>query len=202
MAIFGKRILTKKRKHALDTFRAHAIKALERLQKEARSDLERLLFERMQMNVEYMPIFFYPGGTLRYSLQKFGNKIGVSVIKGENVTLFKIIQIGGKRLIIKKNFINLPAEHIFAGEKLSLDGILTLCHEYAHFPKPMLASFAKAIKLSPGQAEELLADMLAAKLAVALGFKKENVLMHFAGREIVYGSFPYFAYIERAMGKQ
>ena len=66
----------------------------------------------------------------------------------------------------------------------------------------MLASFAKAIKLSPGQTEELLADMLAAKLAVALGFKKENVLVHFAGREIVYGSFPYFAYIERAMEKQ
>ena len=65
----------------------------------------------------------------------------------------------------------------------------------------MLASFARAIKLNPNQAEELLADMLAAKLAVALGFKKEHVLIHFAGREIVYGTFPYLTYIERAMGK-
>ncbi|MCD6478507.1 MAG: hypothetical protein J7L44_01320 [Candidatus Diapherotrites archaeon] len=138
---------------------------------------------------------------MRYALYKIGDRLGVSVVKGENVTLFKIIQIGGKRLIVKKNFINLPAEHIFSGEKLSLDGILTLCHEYAHFPKPMLASFARAIKLNPNQAEELLADMLAAKLAVALGFKKEHVLIHFAGREIVYGGFPYLAYIERAMGK-
>lgn len=201
MAVFGKRILTKKRKQALDAFRAQAINALEKLKKNAKSELERLLFERMQINIERMPIFFYPSGTLRYSLQRVGNKLGISLVRGENVTLFKIIQIGGRRLVIRENFINLPAEHIFSGEKLSLDGILTLCHEYAHFPKPMLASFAKAIKLRPEQAEELLADMLAAKLAVALGFKKHDVLIHFAGREIVYGRFPYFAYIERAMEK-
>lgn len=201
MAIFGKRILTKKRKQALDEFRKQAIKALERLSKDAKSELEKFLFEQMKKNVLSVPIYFYPGGTLRYALQRFGNKIGVSAIKGENVTLLKIIQIGGRRLIIRENFINLPADHIFAGDRLSLQGILTLCHEYAHFPKPMLGKFARSLNITPTQAEELLADMLAAKLAVALGFKKEQVLKHFAGREIVYGNFPYFAYIERAMAK-
>jgi len=183
----------------MDAFRAQAIKALEKLENGSQTKIERFLFAHMRANIERTPIFFYPGGTLRYAVQRIGSRVGISVVQGENVTMLRIIQIGGRRIIERKNFINLPAEHIFAGEKLSMDGILTLCHEYAHFPKPKIRAFAQRLGLLPEQAEELLADMLAAKLAIALGFGKQAVLKHFAGREIVYGKFPYFTYIGRAI---
>ncbi|MCD6478508.1 MAG: hypothetical protein J7L44_01325 [Candidatus Diapherotrites archaeon] len=60
MAIFGKHILTKKRKQALDAFIAHAIKALEKLKKHARSDMERLLFAEMEKTLQGHRYFSIP----------------------------------------------------------------------------------------------------------------------------------------------
>ncbi|GEM_PF-2739514 len=199
MGLFEKPIITKKRKKQLDAFLAKAVQSLKELRKEARNPLVKDLFDAMAENVARTPIYFYPARALRASFYSQGGRMGMSVTKGENVSVFKIIQIGGMRTIRRESFINLPAEHVFRGEKMTLDGILTLCHEYAHFPKPKLAEFSAKQGMGKGQAEELFADVLSAKLAVKMGFPKKEVLRHFSGREIVYGSIPFREFIVRAV---
>jgi len=200
MALFEKPILSRKRKKALDSFLANAVKALKELERAAKNSLVKELFEAMAENVARTPIYFYPRKALRANFYSQGGRIGMSITKGENVSFFKIIQIGGIRRVSRKSFINLPAGHIFSGDKMTMDGILTLCHEYAHFPKPKLARFAEKHSMGTGQAEELFADVLSAKLAVKMGFPKEEIIRHFSGREIVYGSIPFKEFILRAIG--
>jgi hypothetical protein len=192
MPLFEKPVLGGKRRKALDSFMQHAAKALEELKKGAKSSISRELFELMELNLANTPIYFYPRRAMRAN--------PFFVTQGENVSYYKIIQIGGMRRIERESFINLPAEHIFSSDKMTLDGILTLSHEYAHFPKPKLSEFARANRISFTQAEELMADVLSAKLAVKMGFSKEQVITHFSGREIVYGAMPYRQFILRAIG--
>ncbi len=199
MGFFSKPVLSKKRRNALDSFVANAAKALKELKKGSKG-VERGLYELMLENVANTPVYFYPKKILRANFYSHGGRAGMGITQGENVSFYKIIQIGGMRKITRKSFINLPAEHVFRGDKMTLDGILTICHEYAHFPKPKLAEFAKKNRLGHETAEELLADALSAKLAVKLGFSREQVIRHFAGREIVYGKIPFKQFILRAIG--
>ena len=201
MGFFSKPILGKERTKALDEFRKRAVKALEELKKNTKIPVEKQLFERMIYNVERMPIFFYPKKTLKERIFFAGGRIHASAVKGENVNIIRIYQKGKQRFIIRDNYINMPAEHVFEGKKLSIDGIFTLGHEYAHFPKPALRQFAMANNITGEQAEELLADVLSAKLAVGLGYPKENVLQHFKGRELVYGRIPFKRLIWNAVNR-
>lgn len=198
---FKKPILSKKRKSALDQFRQHAVSALEELRKEAADNLSREIYASMIGNVERTPIHFYPSRNLRERIFAARGRIFGSVVKGEHVNQIRIFQQGSRVWAVKSDFINLPAEHIFDGDKLTISGIFTLAHEYAHFPKPALQQFAVHNKMDYEQAEELLADVLSAKLAVKMGYPKENVLQQFAGREIVYGRVPFRAFILKAVGK-
>ncbi len=201
MAFFNKPILDRERVGALDNFRVSAVKALEDLGKSAKNDLEKALFARMKLNVQCTPIYFYPRETLKEKIFHAHGRVLASVVKGEHVNVIKIFQKGKQRFFVKSNYINMPAEHVFEGSKLSVDGIFTLAHEYAHFPKPSLQKFAKANKISLEQAEELLADTLSAKLAVAMGYPKEKVLMHFHGRQLVYGGIPFKRLIWNAINR-
>ena len=139
MGFFSKPVLTKKRRKTLDSFLANAVKALKELKKSARSRIVKDMYELMLKNVANTPIYFYPSRLLRANFFSFGGRTGMSVTKGENVSLYKIIQIGGWRKIVRESFINLPAEHIFSGDKMTLDGILwveggvpymVFCHEW------------------------------------------------------------------------
>lgn len=197
MGFFSKPVLTKKRRKCLNSFLSNAVKALKELKKESKSQVSKELFELMLENLTKTPIYFYPAKALRAKFYSQGKRAGVT--QGENVSFYKIIQIGGVKKISRESFINLPAEHIFHRDKMTLDGILTLCHEYAHFPKPKLKEFAEKNSIHPRQAEELLADALSAKLAVKMGFPKKQVIAHFSGREIVYGKIPFKKFILRAI---
>lgn len=198
MGLFSKPILTSKRRKSLDSFRAHAVKALKELAKTASDKISREIFEGMVYSVESTPIYFYPRKVLKATFLP-GTGIPISATMGENVNQIQIIQQGSQQYLIRTNFINLPAEHVFEGEKLSMNGIFTLSHEYAHFPKPLISEFASRHGILHETAEELIADILSAKLAVKLGYPKEHVLEHFAGREIVYGRFPFKKFIENAV---
>ena len=198
MGFFQKPILSRKRTKELDRFRHGAINALNELAKHAPDDKVRHLYNRMAQNVERTPLVFYPRRNLKAKIYRMSGRIFGTVTKGEHVNKITIMQKGKDRFVITSDYINLPAEHVFDGEKLSIGGIFTLSHEYAHFPKPDIGSFAAAYGISEGQAEELLADLLAAKLAVKMGYPKANVLHHFRGREVVYGSFPFKKVIEDA----
>jgi len=198
MAFFSKPVMTKKRRKVLDSFLSNTVKALKEMRKEEKNRIVKDLFDLMTQNVARTPIYFYPRKILRANFYSQGGRIEMGVTQGENVSYFKIIQIGGTTKIERKSFINLPSEHVFDGDKMTLNGLLTLCHEYAHFPKPKLGEFAKKFGLGSTQAEELLADMLSAKLAVKMGFPKKEVVKHFSGREIVYGRFPFKEFISKA----
>lgn len=195
-SIFKKGALSTRRKDALTAFRKDAVKALHFLQKNAKSKLDKSLYELMEDNVRNTPIIFYPRRVLRQNLYRVGPYISSSVTMGEHVNSIKIIQQGRQVFVIRSHHINLPSEHLFESDKLTMNGIFTLAHEYAHFPKPAIGRFAIKHGLTGEQAEELMADMLSAKLAVTLGYPKENVLRHFAGREIVYGNFPFREWIK------
>ena len=200
MGVFGSRILTKGRKRALDGFRKNAILVLEKLAKNAKDGTTRELYMHMQRNVLRTPIWFYPSASLTKKIEISHGMVFASVTKGENVNLIKLIQTPQGSVIVRSNFINLPAEHIFSGDKMSIPGIFTISHEYAHFPKPKINEFAKRLGISGESAEELLADILASKLAVALGYPKEGVLALLSGRQLVYGAFPFEKFILKAIG--
>ena len=201
MGFFNKPILSKKRRKALDEFRKHAVTALKELEKAAKDDLSKQIYSSMIHNVEHTPIHFYPKRNLHERIISGGGRIFASVVKGEHVNQIKIYQKGNQMFVVKSDYINLPAGHVFDGDRLTINGIFTLAHEYAHFPKPALVGFAKANKMGYKQAEELMADVLAAKLAVKMGYPKGHVLDHFSGRGIVYGSVPFRAFILKAIGK-
>ncbi len=201
MGFFRKKILDKERTRALENFRDLASNTLVKLEKKAKSNVEKALYARMRQNVVNMPIYFYPRKTLKEKIFFKHGRVFASVVKGEQVNAIKIFQKGKQRFIVKSNYINMPAEHVFDGSKLTVEGIFTLAHEYAHFPKKNLGKFADAKKISYEQAEELFADILSAKLAVEMGYPKENVLKHFRGRELVYGRIPFKKLIWNAVNK-
>jgi len=174
---------------------------LDELGRNAKTDLEKALFARMKRNVQHTPIFFYPRKTLKERIFHSRGRTFTSVVKGEHVNVIKIFQKGSKRFAVVDNYINMPAEHVFNAGNLTVAGIFTLAHEYAHFPKPALSKFASANRISGEQAEELLADTLSAKLAVAMGYPKELVLGHFKGRELVYGQIPFKKLIWNAVNR-
>lgn len=201
MGFWQKPIITRKRKKQLDIFRKAALWALDDLAKKAPNEDVRFLYERMAHNVKNTRIVFHDRKNLKEKIFRFGGRIvGKSVTKGEHVNTVTIQQMGDQKFMIKDDYINLPAHHVFDGEKLSIDGIFTLAHEYGHFPKGENAeSFAVAYGLSESQSEELLADLLSAKLAARMGYPKDRILHHFRGREAVYGGYPFKEMIRKAV---
>ena len=195
--IFNKSTISKRRKNALTAFRKDAVNALKYLQKNAKTKLDKHLYELMEGNVRNTPIMFYPRKVLRQNVYRIGPYLSSSVTMGEHVNSITIKQQGNQVFVLRHHHINFPSEHLFEGDKITINGIFTLAHEYAHFPKPAIGSFAAKNGLTSEQAEELMADMLSAKLAVTLGYPKDRVLEHFAGREIVYGGFPFREWIQR-----
>ena len=201
MAFFRKRILDKVRRKVLENFRDRASQTLKQLEKKAKTDVEKSLYASMRKNVVTTPIYFYPKKTLKEKIFFKHGRVFASVVKGEHVSAIKIFQKGSQRFVVKSDYINMPAEHMFNGSKLAVEGIFTLAHEYAHFPKKNLGQFASSKNISYEQAEELFADILSAKLAVEMGYPKENILKHFKGREIVYGKIPFKKLIWNAVNK-
>jgi len=199
MGFFRRPILTKKREKELTHFRKYAIKALHELEKKEKHHSIKELYQDMASNIEKTPLMFYDAQNLRSKVYRVGNKVFGSVTKGEHVRQIMVYQQGPNTYVKSKNYINLPADHIFDGDRMSMDGIFTLAHEYGHFPKRHVNVFADAYNVSEEQAEELLADILSAKLAVKMGYPKTHVLRHYLGREIVYGTFPFKQFIKDAV---
>ncbi len=200
--LFGHNILTEKRKKAVTAFRERAISTLEELARESKSEIDKELYYHMIENVRNNPLVFYPRKNIKEEVVNYGPFQSVSVTKGEHVNAYTQITKGAQQYIVKSDYINLPAEHVFHGDRMTVDGVFTIAHEYAHFPKPVLGSFAQRYRLNHEQAEELAADILSAKLAAKLGFSESQIMPHFYGREIVYGSFPFMAWIKKVVEKK
>jgi len=198
---FKKHVINRKRKKALDEFRKKAVRALHDLIRGTEDRSTQDLYRVMGQNIRETPIVFYPRRSIREAIFRARGRIFGSVTKGEHVHQIQIIQKGPQRFLVKSHYINLPSEHIFDGDRLSIDGVFTLAHEYGHFEKAAISEFASKNRMSEEQAEELIADILSAKLCTKMGYDKEHVLSHFAGRGIVYGRVPFEKYILKAVGK-
>ena len=199
--IFGdnKKIISNKRKQVLDGFRKQAIKALNELAKKSKDDFEKNLYYAMQDSINGTPIHFYPKTSLRGKVYRAGGKVFSSVTMGENVKQIRVIQYGNRFYLQSKAHINFPSERLFSGDSLTLPGVFTLSHEYAHFPKPGVKEFAFHNNMTLEQAEEFLSDMLAAKLSKQLGFSHAQIVSQLHGREIVYGGIPFKQMIMKAL---
>ena len=197
--LFQERMLSKKRVHSLTEFRKMAVQALGYLINHAKSDYEKGLYILMKQNVHETKLIFHAGHSLSGMAKRVGNSLVYGVTKGEHVNQIQLVQKGKSVFLIRNHYINLPADHIFDGERLSFQGLITLSHEYAHFPKRNLRGFANHFGVDMEQSEELIADMLAARLAKTLGFKEHDIIRHFDGREIVYLGFPLREFIKRAV---
>lgn len=200
--LLGHQILNDKRRDAVTAFRKKAIATLEELARESKSEIDKELYYHMIENVKNNPLVFYPRKNIKEEIVNYGPFQSVSVTKGEHVNAYTQITQGSKQYVVKSDYINLPAEHVFHGDKMTVDGVFTIAHEYAHFPKPVLGPFAQRYRLNHEQAEELAADILSAKLAAKLGFSEEQIMPHFYGREIVYGSFPFMAWIKKVVERK
>lgn len=188
-----KKILNKKRVQALNFLRKNIVKSLELLERKEKNKSVKNLYKRMIASVKSTPLLFYDTSNLSKSF--------FVEVKGVNVSYFEVKKVSGKVLVKKNNLIKLPAKHFFSRERISISGVFSLCHEYAHFPKKESIILAEKTFLTLEQAEELYADILASKVALQIGFTKKQVIENLQGRQLVYHGFPYMKVILKAISK-
>jgi len=109
------------------------------------------LYISVKQNVLVLPINVRPGNVLE-------GGYGYATM-GENV---KRISASGAI----QSAIFLPEEHLFDGDRISYDGLLTLLHEYSHVTlAPHAQMFANSLGLEGELTDEFFADTVAAKIA-------------------------------------
>jgi len=185
------KILSRERVKALEEFRRKLIEVLEDSIKKEKNAAIRQAYSNALFNAESIPIKFVPAKALSSAVFIAGNRMVTSVVKGQQVNQIILVQKGKNKYLIKRREIDLPAWHLFEGNKLAWNGVHTLMHEYCHGMRE-LNSFALKLNLSYEQAEELIADLLSAKIALKMNFPKERILSFYHGRESLYGSFPFW----------
>jgi hypothetical protein len=193
------KILTKERVRNLNYFREQMKKAVEEMIKRENNPTLKRAYERVLLNLETVPINFYPKKTLLTAIFRIGKHFIASEILGEHKQTVKVIRKGNRFVVVPEGrIIEIPAEHFFYGNKLTWKGVHTLMHEMCHDPLRNVFEFSREIHLTPSQTEELIADLLSARIAIKMGFPREKVLSLYHGREMVYGKFPFRKMLEKA----
>lgn len=159
-------ILTPERKRNLSVVRQMILKTLDVMIKETNQPRVKALYYAVKQNVEVLPINFRSGQNLEQGL-------GFSTM-GENI----------KRLGPFGNIqsaIILPEEHVFSGNQLTYDGVLTLLHEYSHVILPNDSKYfalelfgSDGSDVAPDEIDEFFADLMMSRIAARL------VLLDFA----------------------
>jgi hypothetical protein len=187
-------ILSKERKKNFNDFKKAAKAAIKDLIKQEKHEPTKQLYRGLLNSIETTGIYFYDSDVLAASDR--GRIMGLSqrsivYIKRGNKIEFRL----------GPTTISMPAGHLFYGHHLTLDGITTMIHEWAHYPKK-IGGFARMLRLPAHAAEEFLADVVSAKVALRLGFKPQYVFRHYHGRIplfIVYG-FDYMKMLKKLVG--
>jgi hypothetical protein len=193
------KILNKERIRNLNFFRKKMQKAIKEMIKLEKNETLKAAYERALINLETVPINFYPKKTLMSTVFRIGKHIISSEILGEHKQNFQVIRKGKEFIVIPEGrVIDLPAEHFFHGNELEWKGVHTLMHEICHDPLRNVFEFSQQIHLNANQTEELIADLMSAKIAIKMGFSREKVLALYHGRESVYGRFPFREMLEKA----
>ncbi len=142
------------------------------------SGAQRAAWETMQRNVGQVAIGVNPSQDALF--EGTGYKV-----EGEHV----VQSVVGKGLV---EYISLPKDFIFRDGRLTLEGMTTLFHEWAHNPlrfgnvqDPQAREFM----------EEQLADALAVNLAMKMKFPPKAIFEHIVGRLPFIGLGPYRRYL-------
>jgi hypothetical protein len=192
------KILTKERVKEIEKLRKKAKEALKELIKETKNKEIKEWYKQVLYNIENIPVGFFPRKVLSARIAKIGNRLIGSIIKGQQVSSIQVMQIG-KNIVVKgSRWIELPADLVFKGNHITMEGIMTLMHEYSHFPRKT-SGFAKAMGLSHRHAEELIADLVSAKVARKMGLPKEEIKLIGLERVGYYGRFPFKELFEKAI---
>lgn len=147
------------------------------------TEVQRMAWETMQRNIASVGIGVLPG---RKSLAEgFGYSI-----QGEHV----VQSVVGRG---KVEYISLPKEFIYDAAKgrLTLKGITTLFHEWAHNPLRFSGISNPAAREFM---EEQLADALAMNLAMKMKFPPRAIYEHLVGRMPFIGAGAYRRYLRLA----
>ncbi len=193
------KVLNKERVRSLNYFRGRMKKAVQEMIKIEKNPTLKAAYERALTNLETVPIKFYPKDTLMRAVFKIGKHFVASEVLGQHEQKIRIKREGGIiKVVPDGRLIELPADHFFHGDKLNWKGVHTLMHEICHDPTRNVFDFSREAQLTPNQTEELIADLMSAKIAIKMGFKRESVLGLYHGREAIYGRFPFREYLERA----
>ncbi|RLG69738.1 MAG: hypothetical protein DRO04_02945 [Candidatus Iainarchaeum archaeon] len=189
---------TKEHLANLNRFRTILLGIALAMQKAAPSTAEKSLWKGLENSIRKIGMYFIPAEVLA---QK-----GASKVLGLRQRVYQFAEEKtprGRRIRIVgvKEAIELPMRHVFYGKRLTVRGIATLVHELSHFPKPVaaLAKFAKKYNLTLEQAEELLADAMAARAMKLMGFKDSTIIREFYGRRMLFPQIDYFKMIRAAM---
>jgi len=166
----------------LKKFSGSTLKAINASERQATSQQEREVWERMGQEVKKTPLAFYDKPALREARKRWGTAEVYSATLGEHVREVKVEE-GRLKM---KNYINLPARLVFKGDRISFRGAMTMWHELAHFPKARFNSFLVRMGIPGNVAEEASADFLAAKIATEHGIPPEAILLEARGRMGVY----------------
>lgn len=168
--------LTKTELYNLVVFLNKSKSVCQKMMRDTRYPELQVIYSKILENLNHVPINFKPGSNL--------SSDGLSVVFGENE---KIMQNG-----VLKSAIRIPKEHLFDSEgRIRLDGGLTLLHEMSHVVLPFSAKlFTARVGLIPHHADELFADLLSARIAKEIGYRKEVVASHLVRRRSYFGGFP------------
>ncbi len=195
------KILNKNRIKSLNFFRTKMKKAVQEMIKHESNSALKTAYEKVLINLENVPINFYPKNSLMRTVFKIGEHFIASEILGEHKQNLKIIKKNGKvvGVVPEGRLIEIPAGHFFHGDKASWKGVHTLMHELCHNPSRNVFEFSKEIHLNPTQTEELIADLLSARIAIKMGFPRKRIYELYKGRQSVYGRFPFRKALEKAV---
>ena len=191
-------MLTEKHKEQLNKFRKILLGISKAMQKAAPSAAERSLWKGIEESVRKIGLHFYP--SIALAEKGFSKILGLRQ-RALQYVVEKTPRGRRIRILGVKEAIELPARHIFFGDRLTVRGIATLTHELSHFPKPITAlfNFAKKYHLTLEQAEELLADAMAARALKLMGFKESTIIREFYGRRMLFPQIDYFKMIRSAI---
>lgn len=160
--------LTKQELYNLTLFLNNARSVCQAMSKNTKYPGLRIIYSRILNNLNSVPVNVKPG--------LFLNSSESGITFGENEKVFKDGTL--------KSAIRMPHDHLFDfNGKIRLDGGLTLLHEMSHVVLPEHAkTFTARIGLPINHADELFADLLSARVANEMGYKKEVVASHLVRR--------------------
>jgi hypothetical protein len=172
--------------------------AVEEMIKTEKNPAIKSAYEKVLQNL-ILPINFYPKDSLMRTVFKIGKHFIASEVLGEHKQNLKFVRQGNiVKVVPEAELIEIPANLFFHGDKVTWKGLQTLIHELCHDPLRDPYELSK-LGLNRTQREELVADLLSARIAVKMGFPKQRILELYKGREGVYGKFPYKKALEKAV---